>query len=276
MQQVDSPPPSANQKPATGGIGFAQPTIAQVNADAGQSLRVKAKAELLGLIQSLSAGSSLPTYHELADKLGCSIAPIKQAARELHQEGHLSLQRGRPAKVLWNNSFSRSAQSIGKSVTSRVVEMAYRPFSPLEQGIASDMGIAPDGECIVCVRIRLVDGRPAALQSAYINPVFFPEPQLFFLQHDVVTGSLSEVYASLGVRPLSNKAVLKAGLADERERKLLELPETAPVLRSRQRTTVDNKGRAEVLEIMIASYTQKIDYAVERLPRWSGLELEHG
>ncbi len=187
----------------------------------------------------------------------------------------MSLQRGRPAKVLWNNSFSRSAQSVGKSISTRVIEMAYRKLSPLEQGIASEMGIAPDGECIACVRIRLVDDRPAAMQSVYINPAFFPEPKLFFLQHDVVTGSLSEVYAGLGVRPLSIKAVLKAGLADEWERRLLELPETAPVLRSRQRTTVDNKGRAEVLEIMMASYTQEIDYEVERLPRFVDGELTH-
>ena len=267
MQRVDSPTSSTTQDLARGGGGMARSTTAPVNPDPEKSLRVKAKAALLGLIQSQPAGSSLPTYQELADELGCSIAPIKQAARELHQEGHLSLQRGRPAKVLWNNSFTRSAQSLGKSVASRVIEMAYRKFSPSEQAIAVEMGIAPDGECIVCVRIRLVGERPAALQSAYINPGFFPEPQLFFLQHDVVTGSLSAVYASLGVRPLSNKAVLKAGLADERERKLLELPDITPVLRSRQRTTVDHNGRAEVLETMIASYTQEIDYEMECLPR---------
>jgi hypothetical protein len=38
---------------------------------------------------------------------------------------------------------------------------------------------------------------------------------------------------------------------------------------------VDNKGRAEVLEIMMASYTQEIDYEVERLPRFVDGELTH-
>jgi DNA-binding GntR family transcriptional regulator len=242
----------------------------------GKSLCDMAKMELLNLAQALPAGASLPTYAELAEKLGCSVAPIKMAAKELQTAGVLSLQRGRSARVLWNNSFSRSAQTHGKGLVTRPVEMRYRPLSPFEQGIADEMELAPAGECIVCERIRIVDGRPAALQTAYINPGFFREPKLFFLQNDMVTGSLSEVYAHLGFRPLSVNAVLKPGLADEREHRLLDLPETAPVLRSRQRTTVDKNGRAEVLEIMIASYTQDIDYAVERLPQWAGMELQHG
>lgn len=239
-------------------------------------LRAKAKAELLRQAQTLPAGSYLPTYAELAAQLGCSIAPVKQAARELHQEGYLSLQRGRPAKVLWNNSFGRSAQALGKSIQSHVIEMAYRSLNATEQAIAEEIALPKDAPCIVCGRLRLAGGRPAALQTAYINPAFFAEPGLFFRQHDIVNGSLSQVYAGLNVRPVSIKAILKAALADERERKLLELPDITPVLRSRQRTVVDHQGRAEVLEIMLASYTQDIDFAVERLPRWAGAEVEHG
>jgi GntR family transcriptional regulator len=246
---------------------------ARANGD--KRLYAVAKEELLGLMQTLSPGASLPTCPELAKKLGCSIAPIKQAMRELQREGRLSLQRGRAARVLWNNSFSRSVREMGKDIVTRAFEMGCRPLGSLERSIADELGLAPGAECIVCARLRIVDGRPVALQTAYINPVCFPDPGHFFIEHDVIGGSLGEVYAGQGFRPLSVTAALKAGLADEREQRLLELPETAPVLRSRQRTIIEHQGRAEALEILIATYTQEIDYEVERLPRWSGPESKH-
>ncbi|MGH8548526.1 MAG: GntR family transcriptional regulator [Methylococcales bacterium] len=258
------------------GICQPPPTNEVAGLGVGKSLYAVAKMELLNLAQTLPVGAILPSYAELAEKLGCSVAPIKMAARDLQVTGILSLRRGRHAKVLWNNSFSRSARSNGKGIVTRPVEMSCRPLGPLEQSIADEMGLEAGGECIVSERIRIVDGRPVALQTTYIHPGFFDEPKLFFLQNDVVGGSLSKVYAQLGFRLLSVKALLKPGLADDRERRLLELPETAPVLRSRQRTIVEKNGRGEVLEIMIATYTKDIDYEVERLPRWIDGELAHG
>ena len=248
------------------------PAIKRV-ADSPRSLYAMAKAELLNLIEALKPGDSLPTYPELAARMNCSVAPVKQAMRELQQEGRISLQRGRPAKVLWNNSFSRSARRTGHQITTRAFELSYRRLEAGEQGIESELGLESGGECIVCGRVRIVDNRPVALQVAYINPVFFREPQRFFLEHDVVSGSLSEVYAGLGFRPLSVTAKLRVGQADERERRVLSLSEATPVLRSHQWTVVDRNGKAEVLEVMNATYTQDIEFTVERLPKWNQWEI---
>jgi GntR family transcriptional regulator len=233
------------------------------------------KAALISRIESLDPGASLPTYEQLAAAMHCSVAPIKQAMQELRREGRVDLQRGRPAKVLWN-SFSHSALAAGGQLDTQAVQTAYRRLEQGEQAIGQELGLEPEAPCLVCERVRYVDGHAVAIQLAYINPRFFPEPRRFFLDHDVTSGSLSDVYAGLGVRPLNVTAVLKVGAADERERQLLSLPEGTPVLRAHQRTVVDLEGHATTLEVMDATYTQDIEYTVERLPRLDTLESIHG
>jgi len=145
---------------------------------------------------------------------------------------------------------------------------------PDEALVGVEMGLPPDAVCLVCGRVRFLNNKPASLQVAYINPNFFSDPKSFFLEHDVINGSLAEVYSCLGFRPLEISAVLKPGIPDQRERSLLELEpaDTVAVLRKRQRTIVERDGGAEVLEILIATYTQDIDYMVNRLPNWKYLE----
>ncbi len=236
-----------------------------------QRLFAIAKSKLLALIQKSSPGDSLPTYHEMAAKLGCSVAPIKQAMRQLENEGYLTLGRGRAARVSWRNSFSRSAKFKGKNTVTQAVELAYRPLTSVEAELATEHDFTENQPCIVCVRLRLIDETPVALQAVYINPLFFQYPADFFKQHDVVTGSLSAVYSRLGLRPLRVNAVLQTGLADEHERHWMKLDETAPVLRSRQYTLVERNGYPVTFEFMQASYTSAIEYEVERLPRWQAL-----
>lgn len=227
---------------------------------------------LLLLIQSREPGESLPSYADLAAELECSLAPVKHAVRELAAQGWISLQRGRPARVLWTGSFRRSAERTGSSVVTRIFHSAFRPLEPTDAAIGQALGLANGQPCIVCGRVRAIDGKPVAISIAYINPMFFLHPETFFLDHDVVTGSLRDVYASLGVRPIRIPAVLKPALADQQERHLLGTEPCTPVLRVHQQTLVEWHGCAHVLEIMKGTYTSAIDYRVDRLPQWRVLE----
>ena len=233
-----------------------------------------AKEHLLARIRELDPGENLPSYAELATEFGCSLAPIKQAIRELVSEGWISVQRGRPARVLWTGSFSGSARRAGHQLVTRAFHTAYRPLEQTETAIADAFGLVPGQFCIVCGRVRLIDGRAAAISIAYINPVFFMDPSRFFLDHDVVKGSLREVYATLGVRPIRIPATIKPALANEQERLLLEAPECTPVLRVHQETFVEWRGSGYVLEVMDATYTDEIDYRVDRLSDWKPDEID--
>jgi GntR family transcriptional regulator len=235
----------------------------------------RVKEEVQKMMAEMLRGELLPSYGQIAARLNCSVTPVRVAMGELRDEGKISLQRGRPAKVLWNNSFSGSAQRAGSTTATTIVEASYRPLQERERAVAAEFELPEGAECIVCFRVRHVDGRPLAYQKTYINPLFFEEPRRFFLDHDVVKGSLSDVYGNAGLRTLRVSATLRVGEADELEQNLLELLSGSPVLRSAQRTMVEHSSGAKILEVMHATYTRDIEYAVERLPaRKSGTPRE--
>jgi len=219
-------------------------------------------------IHPLQPGDSLPTYDVLARQMNCSIVPVKRAMEELGRQGWVSLQRGRPARVLWIGSFSGSAKGSGLDVGTRCFLADFRPLESSHRSIERELGLIPGGSCIVCGRVRIVGGQPVAMQRTYVNPRVFPNPSRFFVDHDMATASLREIYAGLGVRPLRVTAVLKVALADEQERDILTLPVGAPVLRSHQTTIIEFAGSVLTLEVMDASYTEEINYAVDRIPQW--------
>lgn len=224
---------------------------------------------MLERIRSLDAGADLPTYAELAAELGCSLAPVKQAARELAAEGRISLRRGRAAHVLWTGSFSDSTKRFGGRLENRLFQGAYRPLGSNETNVATTFALALDASCIVCGRVRLVDGHAVALSLAYINPVFFAEPARFFIDYDFPTESLRAIYASLKLQPLRIPAVVRPALASARDQELLGIPAVAPVLHVEQQLWVEWRGAAVVLEVMHATYTTEIDYRVDRLMHWT-------
>ncbi len=232
-------------------------------------LWVNVRAAILRQVQALPPGEALPTYDALAASFRCSIAPVKRAMEDLARQGWVSLHRGRPARVLWVGSFSRSAERRGAKVESRVFLADFRVLEGAEREIRDELGLAADEKCLVCGRVRLLDGQPIAMQQTWINPRVFAQPGRFFVDHDLASASLRDVYARLGVRPLRVSATLSAASADQREREILSLPEAAPVLRAHQTSLVEVDGKLLTLEVMDASYTQAVRYAVDRLP-WAG------
>lgn len=141
-----------------------------------QPIWAKVKAEIMSRIQSLQPGDSLPTYDDLARQMNCSIVPVKRAMEELGREGWASLQRGRPARVLWVGSFSGSARGEGLDVGTRVFLADFRSLQSSERSIEWELGLIPGGPCIVCGRVRIVSGHAVAMQRTYVNPRVFPNP----------------------------------------------------------------------------------------------------
>ena len=244
-------------------------SITHGQTEARDDLKHYVKSELRKMIAQLKRGDRLPSYRKLATRLHCSLAPVGAAMGELHKEGWISLQRGRAAKVLWNNSFTESAHSAGRTVTTNAVELGYRTLTDHEAGVAEALELTSGDRCLICFRVRRVDGRPLAYQRTYVNPRFFTTPERFFVDHDVINGSLSGVYADAGFRALRVVATLRVGEADELEQNLLSLLTGSPVLRSFQKTIIEYQGEAGVLEVMHATYARDIEYTVERLPGWN-------
>lgn len=226
----------------------------------------RAKNDVLERAQRMKPGDPLPTYEQLAAELGCSLAPVKRAMDELARQGWVSLHRGRAARVLWAGSFSRSTRAQGHESTTRLFLAENRVLTPAEQDVASSFGLDASTPCIVCGRVRSNGGAATALQRTYINPRAFANPARFFVDHDLSTASLRDIYGELGVRPLQVHALLNVELADRDEADRLGLAAGAPVLRAQQTTVVELRGHKLTLEVMHATYTRAVQYEVDRIP----------
>jgi len=233
------------------------------------------RMHLLEQIELLDPGASLPSYTAIAAELNCSLAPVKQAVRELATEGWISLQRGRPPRVLWNLSFTNSARRAGHRLTTKMFESSYRLLERSEAFVLEALELIESEPCIVCGRVRTIDDIKAALMMTYINPIFFAKPESFFLDHDLVHGSLRAIYSGLQLHPIRIPALIKPALANLRDQRLLCIDVETPVLHVEQHTWVEWKEAARVLEVMHATYTADIDYHVDRLSEWSTLESKH-
>jgi len=118
-------------------------------------------------------------------------------------------------------SFSSEMQQRGFRVTSQVLdkELVVPPSRALK---ALEL---PDGhETIKVVRLRFVDGKPFVIATSYLIPTIAIDEDF--------RGSLYDLLETrYGYRIATGQASIEAGLADERESFLLNIPLRDAVLR---------------------------------------------
>jgi DNA-binding GntR family transcriptional regulator len=181
-------------------------------------------------------------------------------------------------------SFSRSAAARGLRFTTDVLEQTARVALPVdqedsfyafEQRAQAALGIEPDSPLLVIVRVRLFDGRPAAIQRTYLNPARFPAG--FLQTHDFRTESLTDIYQRYGHTLLSRDTVLEARLANLHETNDFRRYDESPRgLSVRSRVVLDAEQQLYahgpqsqapfVLEFLKASYLENWKYEIKNRP----------
>ncbi|MDP9365030.1 MAG: GntR family transcriptional regulator [Chloroflexota bacterium] len=175
-------------------------------------------------------GSQLPTEEELCAALGVSRTTIREALRALAQRGLIERRQGRGTfvaapkigEVLPSvSSFSAEMEARGHSVRSNVLDVvSVSPPGRVRDSLHLPLGT----EVLRVVRQRFVDGKPIVVSTSYLAASLSPGEDF--------GGSL---YALLGCRLglaiASGTATVEAGLADEYEAGLLEVPSGAAVLK---------------------------------------------
>jgi GntR family transcriptional regulator len=151
-------------------------------------------------------GDRLPSEDELADRFKVSKITVRQALRELAQLGHIRREQGRGTFVQRPplvegprqlTSFSEEMRRQGVHASSAVLEQGTVPASA---DVASTLGIAEDEPVFRLRRLRLADGDPMGVQTAYIparlvagiDDIDFASSSLY----DVLNGHYSLVPAS--------------------------------------------------------------------------------
>jgi GntR family transcriptional regulator len=191
-------------------------------------------AVLQGIEQGwLQPGQQLPRERDLADALGVSLAPVRQAMVDLTREGYVDRTRGKGTfvrdrklveKIQILGSFHRSVADQGLSITVTVIasEIVAAPHE-----VVTALALrSHDAWCLR--RLALLDGEPLALLTAWLPTRYAAGVR----ERDLGAGSLYQTLAEVHDVEMTSAdnfiEVDRAGLDDA---ELLGLAPGTPVLR---------------------------------------------
>jgi GntR family transcriptional regulator len=191
-------------------------------------------AVLQGIEQGwLRPGSQLPRERKLAEALGVSLAPVRQAMVDLTKEGYVDRTRGKGTfvrerklveKIQILGSFHGSLSQQGLSPLVRVLS-SHIESAPGD--VAKALGLRGRREAWCLRRLAILDGVPAALLTAWLPSRY----QKGMASRDLGDGSLYDALAEVhGLEMTSADNLVEVGRAGLDDADLLELTPGSPLL----------------------------------------------
>ena len=186
-------------------------------------------------------GERLPTEDALIARFRVSKITVRQALRDLAQMGYIRREQGRGTFVQGPpleegprelTSFTGEMRGHGFVATSRVIEQG---IVPVPAGIAVRLDLAAGAPVFRLQRLRLADGEPMGLQTAYIPMGLVPG-----IDHlSFADTSLYEAFASrYSLYPAAARETHQAVPVPEDAALLLRVPPGAPSLLAERLTTL--------------------------------------
>jgi len=214
-------------------------------------------------------GDKLPTQQQLADHFEVSLAPVKQALRELEKRGIVSPRQGRGTYVTDTTPlfqeliekdripcFTREMADRGRQAHSIVLTLER--MSPDDMPRASEqLQLADDDSLVFIERVRLANGNPLALQSSY-----FPYSQLAEIIERGLNGTeaLSDVLRDdFGTVITASHQTITAAAATPRDAEHLNTPVDSPLLLVERTSYLDN---GNPIEFVIDRRLPEFNFAV--------------
>lgn len=187
----------------------------------------------------LKASERLPSESALCQIYSVGRNTIRRAISELVKEGVLRTVPGvgtfvverrlaKTAEYLFG--FTQEMQLLGKKVTSKVLEAS---IIPADAFLSRRLQIQLGAEVVFLNRVRLMDGKPSAIERSYLPHELCPG----ILEYDFSINSLYEILSSVyDKRPDHAEQVIEASLATPEVSHLLELTPPAVVFVFRRET----------------------------------------
>jgi GntR family transcriptional regulator len=173
----------------------------------------------------------LPSERLLAEWFGVNRLTVRQAVQELIRQGYLYARPGKGTFVAqvrvhqplqWLTSFTEDMAARGMKASSRVLGQRVLPAPP---EVARRLGIEVGAEVVWLERLRLADGEPMALETAYLPHARCPG----LLSFDFSRLSLYEVLRKhYGLRLDRAEQVIRAVVLSAREARGFGLPAGSP------------------------------------------------
>lgn len=207
-----------------------------IDKNSSTPLYMQIQTSLLDAIQNgqYEPGAQVPSELEIASDYGVSRMTARKALDELVGKGILYRRKGKGTYVTDGVvsyglstmlSFSRTLLARGYDVVTKVLVVDVIPAS-LE--IVTKLQLNIDSKLIVVRRLRLIEGTPAAIHTAFLEHQVF-EP---ILQYDLSQHSLLDAVQSIsGTQIAYTKDTVQAGLMTPDEARLLHVEPKSPALR---------------------------------------------
>ena len=213
----------------------------RLRREAPDPLYLQLKDSLVAEIASgrYRSNQRLPSERELSTRFKVSRMTVRQALLELARDGTIYTRVGKGTFVADHKidqqlraltGFSQDVRARGGKPASRVLEARVVPAMP---DVAAALRVAPEAEVILLSRLRLSDGIPLAVETAYLPFARFPK----LLHHNFARESLYDVLETEYKLTLTQaEQSIEAALASAREIELLRLTPPAAVLRMQRLT----------------------------------------
>ena len=221
-------------------------TTMRLRREAPDPLYVQLKEALMAGIRSgqYPAHKRLPSERELSGKYQVSRMTARQALVDLVRDGLIYTRAGKGTFVAEPKidqqlrtvtGFSQDMRQRGAAPSNLVLEAQIMPTTA---EVALALRLPPNAEVVLLSRVRLADGNPLAVETAYLPSAMCPN----LLRHDFTRESLYQVLeAEYGFLLKHAEQTIEARLASPREVELLQLASTAAVLHL-ERITVRHDG----------------------------------
>jgi GntR family transcriptional regulator len=179
-------------------------------------------------------GTQIPSELEISSRYEISRMTARKALDNLVTKGMLYRRRGKGTYVAENVvsyglstmlSFSRTLRARGYDVVTKLLQMDVIPAS---QEVMDNLQLNLNREVIVIRRLRLIEGAPAAIHTAFLeHRVFAP-----ILSYDLSKESLLDAIQEIsGAQVGYTKDTVQADLASVEEAKLLQVEPGSATLR---------------------------------------------
>ena len=195
--------------------------------------------------QMLKENDPFFSERDVAEHLGISKMPVRQAFQKLRAEGLLVIEKGKVPRVglhrvPWNfqqlRGFSEEMRRRGLEPSAKLLNIDIIPAPPeIAQALQLDE-LAPIYDLL---RLRLVNGEPVAIVHSHLPARDFPGLE----QHAARCNSLYQLYEETYARLLSHASEeIGATVADKEAARLLKTSIGKPLLFIRE-TTYDSRNR---------------------------------
>jgi len=177
--------------------------------------------------------SALPSEGDLSREFGVSRVTIRNALKQLEARGAIYSEQGRGYFTTTSrmrglsgfHSFTSEVRRLG-SVPGSVL-LDFQSHARLPEAFRNHLHVDGSEAFIALRRLRSIDGRPVALEDAYLPMAMYPQAERAMFED----GSLYDrMTGSWGITPAWADALFEPVAASAEEARYLEVEIGAPVL----------------------------------------------